>query len=73
MYLSYHAYSKFILHGWCYDSINHSNKDQLHVMGNVAAQAMQGVNGDTYMVGTCVDIIGYESAGVLIFGLTNRK
>ena len=64
MYLSYHSFSKFILYGWGYNKTRHSDKDQLHPMGNVAAQAMHIVNGETYKVGTFAELIRYD-AGTL--------
>ena len=41
MYLTYHSYGQYVLYGWGYEASYPPNKDQLHAMGNVAAQAMQ--------------------------------
>ena len=61
MYLSYHSFSKFILYGWGYNTTRQTDKEQLHPMGTVAAQAMQNVNGETYQVGTFAELLPYNA------------
>ena len=45
MYLTYHSYGQLVLYPWGYDRLDPPNVDELQVMGNVAAEAMQNENG----------------------------
>ena len=63
MFLTYHSYGQYVLHGWGYANSYPPNKDQLDAMGNVAAQAMQAANGgSTYSVGGAGALL-YPAAG----------
>ena len=63
MYLTYHSYGQYVLYGWGYEASYPPNKDQLHAMGNVAAQAMQQANGgSSYSVGGTAVLL-YAAAG----------
>ena len=66
MYLTYHSYGQYVLYGWGYERAYPPNKDQLHDMGNVAAQAMHKINGGTsYTVGGAAVLLN-AAAGLFI-------
>ena len=66
MFLTYHSYGQYVLYGWGYAPVNPPNKNQLHTMGAIAAQAMQSVNGGSgYSVGNAASLL-YSAAGLFI-------
>ena len=65
MYLTYHSYGQYVLYGWGYDTVDPPNVDQLHAMGNVAAEAMRNENGgSSYRVGGAAKLL-YPASGLL--------
>ena len=53
------------MYGWGYDTIDAPNVDQLHAMGNIAAEAMQNKNdGSSYSVGNSAMLL-YRASGWL--------
>ena len=50
MFLTYHSYGQYVLHTWGYRRGTPANEAEVREMGNIAAQAMQGVNGNNYEV-----------------------
>ena len=62
MFLTYHSYGQYVLHTWGYRRGTPPNEAELREMGNIAAQAMQGVNGNNYEVGGAADLL-YAAAG----------
>ena len=74
MALTYHSFGQFVLYGWGYEDSYPPNKDQLHAMGSVAAEAMQKANGgSSYTVGSVVEAIGYAAAGLFIHPITHTR
>ena len=72
MYLSYHSFSKVILHPWSYDGQAEppKNINQLKAMGNTAADAMHMASDSSpYKVGTPKEIIGYSASGLYLLSL----
>ena len=64
MYLTYHSYGQYVLYGWGYAPLDPPNVNQLHAMGDVAAQAMENVNGgSSYSVGGAATLL-YAAAGL---------
>ena len=71
MYLTYHSYGQYVLYGWGYDKIDPPNVDQLHSMGNVAANAMRNENGgSSYSVGGAAKLL-YAASGRLTHNSNN--
>ena len=66
MFLTYHSYGQYVLHTWGYRQGTPPNEAELREMGNIAAQAMQGVNGNSYRVGGAADLL-YAAAGRKFF------
>ena len=62
LFLTYHSYGQFILHTWGYRQGTPPNVAELTEMGNIAAQAIQNVNGNRYRVGGAADLL-YAASG----------
>ncbi|XP_049875752.1 carboxypeptidase B-like [Pectinophora gossypiella] len=61
-YLTYHSYGQYLLYPWGYDNVVPPDYEQLNLVGNNIAQAIQQTGGSQYSVGSSSGLL-YPAAG----------
>ena len=62
LYLTFHSYGQYILYPWGYAAVDANDANDLHSLGQTAAEAMRTVAGRAYSVGSAAKML-YPAAG----------
>ncbi len=71
LYLTFHSYGQYVLYPWGYAAVDSEDVNDLHAMGQAAAEAMRRTSGRAYSVGSAAKML-YPAAGNVDFLLSQN-